>query len=81
MKRPDKRTETSRNGYGKRQMKYLILMGMLLSGCGVTANSGTESTRALCDVLRERLPTYSEADTEETLEAGADFLDVFEGVC
>ena len=56
-------------------------MAMLLSGCGGVAASGTTSTVALCDVLRERLPTYSEADTPETLEAGADFLDLFAGVC
>jgi hypothetical protein len=55
------------------------VMGLLLSGCVSTQNS--ETTRTICRELERDLPTYSIKDTPQTLEAGANFLDVFYAVC
>lgn len=52
---------------------------ILLTGCTTTAGSETSAT--ICRELRRDLPTYSRADTPETLASGAQFLDVFEAVC
>lgn len=67
-----------RNAHGRQMM--LAMSAAALSGCAVTANSGA-TERAICRELRTDLPTYSTADTAETLAAGARFLDVFEAVC
>lgn len=58
----------------------MIGAAMLLTACASPGGFG-ESNRALCDELRKDLPTYSASDTPETLEAGADFIDLFNGLC
>lgn len=67
-----------RTAQGRRMM--LAMSAAALTGCAsVPAGSGTE--RTVCRELRADLPTYSTADTAETLASGARFLDVFEAVC
>jgi len=51
----------------------------LLSGCVSTRSS--ETYRSVCRELERDLPTYSAKDTQETLQTGARFLDVFAAVC
>ena len=59
-----------------------MLMGlMLLTGCATGASYGTESERAVCDVLRPVAPSFSSRDTPETLEGGKRFYAVFDAVC
>lgn len=59
-----------------------LLAVILSSGCAATSGSATtETERALCRELARDLPSYSRADTPETLESGGRFLDVFAGVC
>lgn len=36
---------------------------------------------AVCDSLEPHLPTWSENDTDESVEQGAAFLSVFSAVC
>lgn len=70
-----------RGSYGMRQTRrgLMLMTGLLLSGCAQVGTSETEAT--ICRELRRDLPTYSTRDTPETLDAGAQFLDVFAAVC
>lgn len=52
---------------------------ILLTGCVMPHVSATE--RSICRELARDLPTYSRADTPETLASGARFVDVFRAVC
>jgi len=59
---------------------------ILLSACGSTTPFAPKNERpaaetALCDELWRARPTYSEADTTETLAQGADFLDLLAEFC
>ena len=54
-------------------------MAMLLTGCTSTANY--ETSRSICRELGRDLPTFSVADTYETLRSGVRFLDVYYAVC
>ena len=56
----------------------MLAMLTALSGCGLAAGSATDTA---CRELRRDLPTYSSRDTQETLDAGARFIGVFEAVC
>ena len=69
------------SGYASKPMKRALMMAAVLplTGCAVT--TGSETSDAICAELRRDLPTYSTRDTAETLESGADFLDVFAAVC
>lgn len=59
-----------------------MLMVILLSGClGLGTSETTETERTMCRELRRDLPTYSPNDTIETLESGANFIDVFNAIC
>lgn len=74
-------------------MKRAVLLTLsltLLSGCGALAAFGTEpepvpavteSERTLCRELRADLPSWSAEDTPTSLEEGARFIEVFEGLC
>ncbi|MDV7402584.1 hypothetical protein RZS08_64780 [Arthrospira platensis SPKY1] len=57
----------------------MLAGAILLTGCSVPGGSATEA--AFCRELRADLPTYSRADTPETLASGARFVAVFEAVC
>jgi len=64
------------------QRGALAAMLMTLNACTVPGASGiTETERAICRELARDLPTYSRADTPETLASGARFVAVFEAVC
>ena len=62
-----------------RRIMLVATAAMLLTGCQPMAGSETSST--ICRELARDLPTYSRADTPETLASGARFLDVFKAVC
>lgn len=68
-----------RDGSRTRPMLRAGLAVMLLTSCSAPGVSETE--RAICRELRRDLPTWSRADTPETLESGARFIRVFEAVC
>jgi len=51
----------------------------LLTSCAMPIGSATEAT--ICRELRADLPTYSRADTPDTLASGARFVAVFHAVC
>ena len=55
----------------------VTLMAIWLSGCSASG----PVPDATCDALDPYLPTWSDADTEETLKAAARFLDVYEAIC
>ena len=55
----------------------ITLMAGLLAGCSAAGHV----PNATCDALDPYLPTWSDADTEETLKAAARFLDVYAAVC
>lgn len=57
----------------------LVAIGITLSGCAKITASATET--AICEELRRDLPTWSRADTQETLKSGARFIGVFNAVC
>ena len=56
-----------------------VITCLLLSACAV--QSASETFRTVCRELDRDLPTYSIKDTQETLESGARFVDVFNAVC
>jgi hypothetical protein len=56
----------------------VMTLAALTSGCAATVAS---ADRTVCRELRLALPTWAEADTEQSKREGADFLDVFEAVC
>ena len=56
----------------------MLLAGIALSGCAMPDGSATDTA---CRELRRDLPTYSASDTQETLDAGARFIGVFNAVC
>ena len=66
---------TRRIGRGALMMVALAL----LTGCQPLAGSATSNT--ICRELRADLPTYSRADTPDTLASGARFVAVFHAVC
>lgn len=51
----------------------------LLGSCAM--QGGSETERTICRELRADLPSWSSRDTSQTLESGARFIAVFEGVC
>ena len=58
----------------------LMMAGLvLLTGCSMPGASATSN--AICRELRADLPTYSRADTPDTLASGARFVAVFQAVC
>lgn len=59
----------------------LLAAPMLLATCGTRVTGGTETERTICRELHRDLPTYSQADTPQTIEEGARFLTVFQAVC
>lgn len=50
---------------------------MLMSGCQATPPVATQTEKALCDVLRTALPTFSDEDTPETQVGVARLHDLF----
>jgi hypothetical protein len=60
-----------------------VLTVTLLSGCAKLESYVTKSqtTEAVCQELRADLPSYSAADTEQTITEGADFILLFQEVC
>ncbi len=59
-----------------------LIYPILLAACAdQVASVPTETSRTICRELTRDLPTYSEADTAETLASGARFIAVFEAVC
>jgi hypothetical protein len=61
------------------RIKLALLTVILLNGCAST--TGSETSDTICRELARDLPTYSTRDTQETLESGARFIDVFHAVC
>ena len=57
----------------------LFLTAPLLIACAPVGGSATE--QAICNELRVDLPSYSTADTAQTLADGDKFMSTFEGVC
>ncbi|MGG7567914.1 hypothetical protein ACQ5SO_17305 [Rhodovulum sp. DZ06] len=57
----------------------LLTLALLPSACARPGGSATEA--AMCRELRAALPSWSEEDTARTLDDGASFMAVFEGVC
>jgi hypothetical protein len=73
---------TGQTTFGTRRIGRGALMMValaLLTGCQPLAGSATEAT--ICRELRADLPTYSRADTPDTLASGARFVAVFQAVC
>lgn len=62
-------------------MRHVTLMMTALAMTGCVSTGGSETERTLCRELKRDLPTASSADTEQTKQELADFLDVFHGVC
>ena len=56
----------------------IALMAGLLAGCSAIGSPVPDAT---CDALDQYLPTWSSADTTETLTSAARFLDVFAAIC
>jgi hypothetical protein len=59
----------------------LMVAGLaLLTSCAMPGAYGTTEA-TICRELRADLPTYSRADTPDTLASGARFVAVFQAVC
>ena len=55
-----------------------VVSALLLTAC---APPPPAPAHAVCDALRQALPTWSRKDTEQSREEAARFLDVWEAVC
>ncbi len=49
--------------------------------CAPKVSYGTESVTAICDALREALPSYSIRDTDQTKREGLVFLETYQDQC
>ena len=70
---------TSAPAWTKPAAAMLLTAAPLLSACATPGGSETEA--AICRELRAALPTWSAKDSAQSLEEGARFVAVFEGVC
>jgi len=63
-------------------MLLLAVTLSLMPNCSSVRSYETSlSQEAVCDVLRDALPTYSSSDTEQTKREALVFMDVFDTVC